>query len=434
MFHFKHDCTVSVFVKEEKHLVTDEDCEPEPKSATHLPSNLTNLARHIDPVEISTTKDPRIISPFTPRFNLVFMRFIVPVERAVYENLNRIYGDYCEKWGRPRMPCVFKGLNADQQGDVIARTFHSFVRPKAILLDLSRFDCHVTVNTMRWLHGIYENMLLLTDSDRKILLLLLKHCCKPSCRSAQSIKDGVLRYKGKGGLCTGAVDTSLMAIFIVISVFFCWAFKQDFFVGLVDCGDDHNAFVDERNLATFVDDKKGFVAHWRDFGFSCKVDGIAGVLEQVRFCSAYPIRVRGGWRMTRPISAAITKDLVCFHPVAPGNIGKLFRKYAAAVALGGLALYSSIPILGAFYRWLHRFSRSERPLKLDAWNSYVILGKGITRLGDIVEDYSRVSFALSTGLAPSLQLQWEHYFDNKSIDFTEGDSTACFLSLLELPD
>lgn len=418
IFYFKEDGQILVFVKEEKNVLEGEEHvsgEPLVEASTWVNDPLRNL----DPLLIETPKDPRVISPFCPRFNLTWMRFIVPVESLIYELIDKRFNMYRSRYGREPSKTVAKGLNADAQAEQLLTKWNGFRRPRGLVFDITRFDGHTVEDLVSCVHGLYRKLLVLNKDLAALFLTLCRVITHPSVESAKSVRGGSIKYLKKiCRLWSGIPDTSLLAIVLVCCIALIWCESSGIFMDIFDCGDDHEGFVEDEDLAVVLDSRSGYQKHFRDFGFHLKVEEVVEDFEKLRFCSAVPVEVEDGyWRMTRLPASALAKDLFFFRPFhQTEQRPMLLRRHAAAVAACGLALYSAYPVFGAFYRWLKRFSRDAKPLRLGSWEALAILSKGIRKMGETPTSRSRSSFALAFGIQPSAQIALEIYFDKLPID------------------
>jgi hypothetical protein len=121
-----------------------------------------NFTLKFDPV-------PRIIQPRKPRYNVEVGRYIKPIEKKVYRNINKMFGS----------PTIMKGLNSAQRGKVIQDHWSSFDDPVAVGLDASRFDQHVSVEHLKWEHNIYKSFYPGDKLFSMLLKLQLNNKCFP---------------------------------------------------------------------------------------------------------------------------------------------------------------------------------------------------------------------------------------------------------------
>jgi len=112
------DSTVSAFIKYEK----------------------TDRTSKSDPV-------PRVISPRDPKYNIWVGRYLGPLEKRLLHKIGKLF--------HPTVPTVIKGMNAAKSADVLRAKWDMFYDPIAVGLDASRFDQHVSIDALRWEHGIY---------------------------------------------------------------------------------------------------------------------------------------------------------------------------------------------------------------------------------------------------------------------------------------
>jgi hypothetical protein len=80
--------------------------------ATFIKCEKINFHAKADPA-------PRIIQPRDPRFNAAIGVYIKPLEKLIYKNLGKLY----------KYPCVAKGFDVYQTGDIIASKWSMFQNP-----------------------------------------------------------------------------------------------------------------------------------------------------------------------------------------------------------------------------------------------------------------------------------------------------------------
>lgn len=144
------------------------------------------------------SSDPRLIQPRSPRFNVELGRYLRPIEHSIYTSINKVY----------RSTVVFKGMNAVDQGRVIARHWRAFKSPVAIGFDASRFDQHVRIEALMYEHSVYKQIY---RKDRYLAWLL-----SMQLRNSGSIStpDGKIRYTTNGNRMSGDMNTAAGNIII----------------------------------------------------------------------------------------------------------------------------------------------------------------------------------------------------------------------------
>lgn len=180
---------------------------------------------------------------------------------------------------------------------------------------------------------------------------------------------------------------------------------------LINNGDDCCLIVERADL----DRVQGRITPFFDqLGFIIDVEGVSSTLEGISFCQTNPVTTGTRCVMVRNPNVAISKDCT----ILKGWSRKEYAVYLRELGIAGLAAYGDIPVWGSFYRCL---SRSVVVGKVsDGLRAHVnqsIVESGLGRLahgsscGTIITPEARANFALAFGIAPSVQLALEEYYD-----------------------
>lgn len=319
---------------------------------------------------------PRIIQPRDPRFNASIGPFIKPIEKIIYKNLGRLY----------KQPCVAKGFDVYQTGDIIASKWRLFDKPCAISLDASRFDQHVSVEALQWTHSTY---LKFNDDPefQRMLGMMIHNKGRGLCA------DGRVNYKVDGCRMSGDMDTALGNCLLMVAMTYSYCKKLGIEHEVMDNGDDIVVIMESTNESLFLENVK---QHYADLGFTMKVEPTVYVLEEIEFCQMHPVYDGKQWRMVRnPICLA--KDLVC-------TTGQTqVSDWLEAIGLGGISLASGLPVYQNFYVMLAKFGKKRKKSKIERWHLYA--GSGFARLAGMtkrnpaaITTEARISFEKAFGL------------------------------------
>lgn len=309
---------------------TDRDC----KVSTFVKCEKIDFSVKDDPA-------PRVIQPRDPRFNAAIGRFVKPLEKLVYKKLGQLY----------EYPCIAKGFDVYQTGDIIHKKWSLFNTPCAVSLDASRFDQHCSVQALQWTHKIYSKFC----DDPEFMLLLSKMLVN---KGHGSCKDGFVKYEVEGCRMSGDMDTALGNCLLMVAMTYSLCKKLGIRHEVMDNGDDITVFMDRRDADVFIPE----VSQWyADLGFKMKIEPIVNCLEEIEFCQMHPVFDGVEWRMVRNLSA-LGKDLVC--TTNPEQV----RKWIQCIGLGGLSLTSGMPVYQEFYSWLAKFSTGIN--KTSRWKLY----------------------------------------------------------------
>jgi hypothetical protein len=346
--------------------------------ATFLKAEKINFSAKKDPA-------PRVIQPRDPRFNLVFGKYIKPAEHLIYKALGKLY----------KYPCVAKGFNAAQTGDIIHKKWMLFKSPAAISLDASRFDQHVSVDALRYTHKVYRRFMRGEDLERCLNLMYVN-------RGRASCKDGFMTYKKTGSRMSGDMDTALGNCVLMVAMTYSLCQELGIRHEVMDNGDDITVFMEDDQKARFLE----AVPEWyASLGFDMKVEGVVKVLEEVEFCQTKPVHRGDQYVMVRLLTS-LNKDLTTL--VSPETLGKWFR----AIGECGLALTDGMPIYGSYYKWLCRMGNSSNMRLHPLWRCGMVnLTHNMYYTGRGVSDLARHSFQKAFGVSPYRQLLLEQEFD-----------------------
>lgn len=349
--------------------------------ATFIKCEKINFLAKADPA-------PRVIQPRDPRFNAAIGVYIKPLEKLIYKNLAKLY----------KYPCVAKGFDVFQTGDIIASKWKLFKEPCAIGLDASRFDQHVSVAALEWTHSIY----LQYNDDyefKRMLGMMIHNVGHGMC------KDGRVKYEVDGCRMSGDMDTALGNCLLMVAMTYSLCKTLGIRHEVMDNGDDIVVIMDRTDEALF---RSNVQQHYKSLGFTMKVEPTVYVLEEIEFCQMHPVFDGKEWRMVRNL-IALAKDLVC----TTGQVQ--VDDWLEAIGLGGMSLTSGLPIYQEFYKLLSSYGRKRRKSKIEKWHLYA--SSGFARLAGMTKrDYSavtpeaRVSFEKAFGLNFSRQIVLENMY------------------------
>nr|QNT09934.1 RNA-dependent RNA polymerase [Ethiopian tobacco bushy top virus] len=331
---------------------------------------------------------PRVIQPRDPRFNAVFAQYIKPLEPMLYKALGKLY----------KYPCVAKGFNAVETGEIVAKKWKMFDNPVCVGLDASRFDQHVSVDALRFTHGVYRKFVKNPEFDKLLRWMYTNHC-----RGAS--KDGFVKYTVQGCRMSGDMDTALGNCVLMVLMTRHLLLTLGIPHELLDNGDDCIVIMDREHLDKF---NLAVKPYYSNLGFTMKVEEPVYTLERVDFCQTRPVYDGQKWRMVRHISSN-AKD--CCTVI---NWEQL-PAWLTAIGECGLAVAGGIPIHNSFLRYLCRVGgakgKVERHLlwKNEGLNWYR-MGMDLSH-ESVVTDESRLSFNAAFGISPAMQRAIEGIFD-----------------------
>lgn len=336
------------------------------------------LAKH-DPA-------PRVIQPRNPRFNTEIGVFIKPLEKLIYKKLGKLY----------RYPCVAKGFDNYQTGDILHSKWNLFKKPVAVSLDASRFDQHCSVAALKWTHSIYKKFC----SDPHFSFLLSKMLLN---KGHASSKDGFVKYWVEGRRMSGDMDTALGNCLLMVAMTYSLCRTLGIDHEVMDNGDDIVVIFEDYEYDRFIE----AVPKWyADLGFRMKVEQSVRVLEQIEFCQAHPVYDGEEWRMVRNLRS-LSKDLVCC------TNQQQVRSWLKAIGDGGKCIAGGMPVLDSFYHWLSKMDNNGKRVKnwlLFSNSGFARMAPKIARRSRRVTPEARESFERAFGMPIDKQLALESVY------------------------
>jgi hypothetical protein len=362
--------------------------------ATFTKFEKLNISKKTDP-------DPRVIQPRDPRFNVAIGVYIRPLEGALFKIINRIFGE----------TTIFKGLNARQQGETIARIWRRFDRPLAVSLDCVRQDQHMSIAALEYMKMLYQ----LFYHDDKRLAMLLKW--QQTIRGFARDGADYVKYEKEGGGASGDMDTSLRSCVMSIAIIYSYADTAGLDLAVVNNGDDTTVIID----ATQRHKLDGFPVYSSSLGFPLTIDAEATVLEKLVFCQTQPVWNGKCWTMVRDPRICLSKDLASVKHFDDAKSYDLLRN---SVGHCGAALAGDMPIYCSFYNALRRDAGTRLDNDLEE-SGFKMLARGMQNDG-IVTSESRYSFYLAFGLTPDEQVALETYYDKVHFKWQQTSEVAEF--------
>lgn len=342
--------------------------------------------------------NPRVIQAATERAHVSWGRFIQSVEKKLYKRIDKIFG----------YKTVMKGYDLDTIASIIAGHWSSIVDARAVSFDQIRFDSHVHGEAQRWKHTIYRKFLHLQGNYKKDFEEFADSQIRGTVHGY--VREGKFIYSLDGQLASGDMDTSLTANLInagmVYSFFKHREVPYRFFVN----GDDACVIIGKRNLHHLSQ----FEEWVSSCGFACELEKPVKHIQQLKFCQNYVIYddISHKWRSCRDVVAACKKDLCCGKNMPSSK--KLNDVYHST-AVGGLAVYGHMPILGSLYKkLLTLFPHGEVTLDNLSWNmrnEKTLVMEYRTPTQDM-----RNQFFLSTGIPPAVQEEVEALYEGASVN------------------
>jgi len=354
-------------------------------------------------------KDPRIIQPRSPKFNLIWGRWYFPLEHELYNDLDQLFYDQGAQF-----PVVAKRYNVKDLAALIWSKWGMFRRPVAILMDGSRFDSTVGPDNLDQEHDCYE--LYLPEQGkrtaRRVRRMQKNNKCTYIC------KDGTISHK-HGQRCSGDANTGGGNVVLCCGCIYECNRQTGVKTEWVDNGDDLFSITEERD-AEFVGNI--FTTITTHAGYKYRVEGHAKCMEEIEFCQQHPV-----WNGTEYIMCrgpkGLLKDGIVRKPVR-NNVE--FRRWLATIGECGMAVAPGIPVMQSFYSCMTRNSRGAKVFDKDEMFQNTTLYRDFKALGEKkgkarpVGVEARASFYRAFGMVPDVQEQLEEYYDSLNFGYDPG--------------
>jgi len=350
---------------------------------------------------------PRLIQPRHPRYNAAIGVYIQPLEGRIYKAIAKL----CHG------PTVMKGYNADQVGAIAATAWNEFRNPRAVSLDASRFDQHVSRLALEFEHSVYLGAYSHLSQEelgrfRELLSWQVKN------RGFVHLPEAEIEYKVEGNRMSGDMNTALGNCLLMCLMVRQYCQERQIRFRLLDNGDDATVFMEAEDLPKFLADVKPWFLRK---GFTMKVEEPVDKLELMEFCQTHAVCVGGRfkhrYRMVRNPLVALSKDTTwktpCFE--SSGSVSqRASRTWLQAVGECGMSLCAGIPVMQAFYSSLIRCGpggkRSQAQGFGDGQSGFERMAAGLCRGPEPVASSTRVSFWLAFGITPDVQVCLERGF------------------------
>lgn len=379
----------------------------DPKSAhirAFVKTEKYNFSAKLNPV-------PRVIQPRDSRYLAEAGRYIKPIEKKIYKNIDTILGE----------ASVYKGLNMVDRGNRLYAQWSRYTDPVAVGLDASRFDEHVSNTALEWEHKCYQAFYP-DDKYFKMLMSLQRMNI-----GTGYTKDGCIRYKTKHNRMSGDPNTSSGNVLLMCAMVYSYREYLNMKFSLANDGDDCVIIMEREDYERFA---SGLKDYFLSLGFNMTVEPMVDTFEEIEFCQSHPVRnCDGGYTMVRDIRVSMSKDAVSLKPL---DHPRTMLRWMAAVGKGGLSLTAGMPIAQSYYNYFIRHSQGATPLSDPTLEGgFFRNGVGMEARNKRITPESRCSFWLAFGIPPQSQLAIEEYLDN--LGFDEGSPEDRFTILPMAP-
>nr|WKV33084.1 MAG: RNA-dependent RNA polymerase [Riboviria sp.]WKV33836.1 MAG: RNA-dependent RNA polymerase [Riboviria sp.] len=352
---------------------------------------------------------PRVIQPRSPRYNVELGCYLRHIEHRCFDNIHKLFTrDFPQNY---KGATVFKGMDADVGGQVMANIWAEFDHPIAIGMDASRFDQHVSKDILEWEHSIYTS-LYSGEPSLPFLRQLLRW--QVQNRGIARCPSGTIKYTVEGCRMSGDMNTSLGNCIIMCGMI--WTMMREIGITkyrLANNGDDCVLFVERGNVDKIMSAVPGY---FMSLGFNMAVEEPVDCLERVEFCQTNPIFVGGSYRLVRTLTS-LTKDSYSLKQLQHTAVA---RDWLSAVGTGGVSLNSGVPVMQAHYlRYPTNGCKDVISSQGVGMFEYKFRSNRPSIASEITAE-SRYSYYLATGLTPDEQVALERTFLPLTVERWDG--------------
>lgn len=331
-------------------------------------------------------KDPRIISPRSPKYNILLGQYINKRnELAIYKGIDALWGE----------ETVFKHCTLPAMAQQIVKKWNSFSCPVAVGLDASRFDQHVSEYALDYEHSVYKRLF----PGNRELYDLLRCQLVNYCKGKGDTYD--FEYKATGRM-SGDMNTSVGNVILMTSVLLHWKEALGLDFKLVNNGDDSVAIMDLKELPRFLD---GFDLFFVGYGFNMVAEPPVYQVEHIEFCQMKPVELDLGWMMVRK-PTSVFKDMIAISTRGVAH----YDNYLRDVGMCGLSLYAACPLVGVFYETLSRMGTERLEGELQGGLAYWMRQGALEKLSVVPGNYSNqslLSYCRAFDFNPSIVGEFE---------------------------
>lgn len=338
------------------------------------------------------SKPGRVISARSPRYNLELGCFTQPIEHPVYRAIDQVFGS----------PTIMKGYTPERRAAVIAGHWSAFQKPVAVGQDFSKFDQHISKQALQYEHSFYD-----VCYQSRSLARLLARQLKTVCYA--TLVDGKVVYKLEGGRMSGDMNTALGNCILSAALIWAYSEEQGISIRAVVDGDDSVTFMEAADYERY---QAGIAAWMLEKGFILVSEEPVYVLHKVEFCQARYTRLAPPTMVRTPLKA-ITQDHEWIEDASIRHVDVL-----SATGLGGLSLYGSCPVLGAYYNMLCRASPNSRKTlqRLVLGSSWLRSSSDEGVYTEATEE-ARYAFWETWDMEPGEQRALEEFFNSQDLSY-----------------
>jgi hypothetical protein len=341
---------------------------------------------------------PRVIQPREQRYIVEVARYLKRLEKPVFEALR-----CCQPLGPNSLPCVMKGMNAEQMGSMLKLKWDRFKQPVGFGLDAVRYDQHFSRQALEYEHLFYLDYFHGEDRARLAELLSWQVRNVGICRCV----DGVIKYQVEGSRMSGDMNTSMgNCLIMCLLITHCMRVCDVLDYELCNNGDDCVVIMETADLVKCYQFMPGILL---TFGFNVEMEKPVYCFEKMEFCQMKPIVVDGRSIMVRNLYPTLSKDI---HTVLPMRCEKDVKSFFLAIGQCGLSLTGGVPVFQSYYECLIRHGVSSNITRSVGWKcGMTMLAIGMDRKRGVISPDTRVSFYNAFGVPPDEQVLLENRYD-----------------------
>lgn len=351
-------------------------------------------AENLD-LEAKADPAPRMIQPRSPRYNAWVGRYIKAAEHRIYAAIDDIWGS----------ETVMSGYNALDVARLLRKKWDRWHDTVAVGLDASRFDQHVSVEALKWEHGVYNGIYKDAQLARKLKWQL--HNCGIALTD-----EGKVTYHVEGKRMSGDMNTSLGNKMIMCALVHEYCRQKGLTTELANNGDDCVVFMRKRSLNRF---SAGLTEWFTRFGFTMKVEAPVDIFEQIEFCQQKPVNTGDRWLMTRSPHKGLAKDVTMIG-VNPRDAVRDYHAWASGVGVAGLAAYGGMPVVQEVYKWMAGLG--SKPKVVNEYSGLGAASKGMHGEYREPTPQCRASYYLAWGVTPLAQVLAEQQIRSATTSLT----------------
>jgi len=328
-------------------------------------------------------KPPRAIQAFSPRYNLLFQTYLLPIEKH-FKNMG-----YSKQ-------LTTKGMDQRKQAHFVKVCSNNFDDPIYILADHNRFDSRQHVG---WLQAEMDYTTAYYPGDE-----LFKELYSKQTTVNYGVSKQGTSYTVSGTRMSGVPNTGYGNSIINHAILSYWLNKSNITKYKIIVNGDDSIVIIER-----VDQHKINYPILDSMGFGTTYN-VVDEFHDISYCQTQPIRTINGYVFVRNPIRVISRSNICIDPsITLRTIGDWYH----SVGLCEYSLNMGVPVLQSYSKFLMRCGVNEIPLSSDiTFRKMPIVGS------EQITQESRLDFWRCFGITIQQQYDMEAYYDSKILDLS----------------